>query len=280
MKESQVFRSLCFGLVVSVTGLVALPVAALPKEIEIDRLLLAVETSVANQNWDKANARLISVKALDDAPPAEFYYYRGKVSTELQEYSEAKEALEFYLEQQGREGEFYRASLELLNRIEDSEVKQQTESARKSMGSQLVIEDKEHKNYINKLQSLYLVDSGRDALELHINTLLSNHRYIPGRYRDTRKWLGSEYQIQVRRGVVSILEKRSNQSGGYSLNQDQITVYGVNPYLGVECDSVGDQCWINHPETGKHWLELEHDRDAASKAAEAFSHLIRLMQSS
>ena len=278
MTGLKMFRSIRVRLLVTVSFLVSFSAFALPKEIEIDRLLLGVETSVSEQQWDKANTRLIAVKALDDELPAAFYYYRGKVSIELNDNQSAKEALEYYLEQEGREGEFYRASLELLNEIEEAEVFQKTERTRQSMSSQLVIEDSEHKKYIQKLKSLYLVDQGRDALELHINTLLSNHRYIPGRYRDTRKWLGSKYQIQVRGGDVSILEKRANKDGGYSLNQDSISVYGVIPYLKTQCDIVGDQCWVNHPETGQQWLELEYDSDAVSSVAEAFSHLIRYMQ--
>lgn len=251
---------------------------ALPKEIEIDRLLLGVETAIENQRWDKANTRLIAVKALDDQLPSSYYYYRGLVSSEQESFKEARQALESYLGLEGKEGQYYRESLKLLNRIEDKEQVQVREKIRTSMASHLVLEDGEHKKYITQLQKLYLVDNGRDALELHINTLLSNHRYIPGRYRSDRKWAGSLYQIQVHRGEIAILEKRADKQGGYSLNQDQVNVYGVNPYMNVHCDSVGDQCWLRHPETGKQWLELEANRNAANNVAEAFTHLLRHMQ--
>jgi hypothetical protein len=265
-------------LLVSVSLLLSRVALALPKDIEIDRLLLSIETSVAAQQWNKANARLIAVKSLDDELPAAFYYYRGQVSMHLNNTQDAKVALEYYLEKEGREGEFYRTSLGFLNQIEDVDTARKTEKVRQSMSRQLVIEDSEHKKYIETLRGLYLVEEGRDALEFHINTLLSNHRYIPGRYRNTNQWLGSLYQIQVRRGEVSILEKRADNTGGYSLNQDLISVYGVNPYLQIQCDAVGDQCWLNHPETGKQWLELEPNRRAVTDVAEAFSHLIRYMQ--
>ncbi len=269
-------RQLCWVTLFSL--IFSTQVAALPKDIEIDRLLLAVETAVSQQQWDKANARLIAVHALDEDLPSVFYFYRGQVSVELGAYKEAKTALETYLGQEGKDGTHYRDSLLLLNRIEEQEQLQQQKATRASMASHLVLEDGEHTKYIARLKELYLVDSPLQALELHINTLLSNHRYIPGRYRSDRKWLGSLYQIQTQRGQISILAKRSNPDGGYSLNQDQISIYGVNPYLGVHCDSVGDQCWIRHPETGKHWLELEADREAVKTVAEAFTHLLRHMQ--
>jgi len=251
---------------------------ALPKEIEIDRLLLGVETALDQEQWDKANTRLIAVKALDDGLPARYYYYRGQVSLKLSSFEEAKQALETYLKREGKEGQYYRQSLILLNQIEEQETQVQQEQRRTSMASHLVLEDRSHRTYIEKLQSLYLVDSARDALELHINTLLSNHRYIPGRYRSDREWRGSLYQIQVRKDAISIVEKRANNQGGYRMNQDQLSVYGVNPYLNTYCDSVGDQCWIRHPETGKQWLELEAKPKAADDIAEAFSHLLRHMQ--
>ncbi|MFC3152650.1 hypothetical protein ACFOEK_16560 [Litoribrevibacter euphylliae] len=251
---------------------------ALPKEIEIDRLLLGVETAVEQQQWDKANARLIAVQALEDDLPSRFYFYRGQVSLQLADDKGARQALERYLEQEGKEGQHYRDSLMLLNQIEEREDRAKQEQVRSSMASQLVLEDRGHSSYLEKLQKLYLVDSARDALELHINTLLSNHRYIPGRYRSDRDWRGSLYQVQVRRGQISVMEKRSNDQGGYSLNQDQLSIYGVNPYLATHCDSVGDQCWIRHPETGKQWLELEANPKAADSIAEAFSHLLRHMQ--
>lgn len=251
---------------------------ALPKEIEIDRLLLGVETAVEQQQWDKANARLIAVQALEDELPSRYYFYRGQVSLQLADYKDARQTLERYLKQEGKDGQYYRESLMLLNQIEEREDQVRQEQVRSSMASQLVLEDRGHTSYIEKLQALYLVDSARDALELHINTLLSNHRYIPGRYRSDRDWKGSLYQVQVRRGEISVMEKRSNDQGGYSLNQDQLYIYGVNPYLATHCDSVDDQCWIRHPETGKQWLELEADPQAADNIAEAFSHLLRHMQ--
>ncbi|WP_284383130.1 tetratricopeptide repeat protein [Litoribrevibacter albus] len=251
---------------------------ALPKEIELDRLMLGVETAISEQQWDKANARLIAAQALDDEMPAVFYFYRGQVSSQLGEYAEAKQALERYLEREGKDGSHYRASLMLLNQLEEKEQKQAQEQIRSASATQLVLQDAAHTDYIEQLKTLYLVESPQEALELHINTLLSNHRYIPGRYRSDRKWMGSLYQIQTHRGEIAVLEKRANPKGGYSLNQSQVSIYGVNPYVGVSCDSVGDQCWIKHPETGKQWLELEANSKAAESIAEAFSHLLRQMQ--
>jgi hypothetical protein len=263
------------------TGLLTMSLSsawALPKEIEIDRLVLGIETAVEKSNWDKAHTRLTTLKALNDELPPVYFYYRGKVSTEQEDWKAAREALEQYLSIEGKEAEYYRASLALLNHIEEQESLKVDEEVKSTVATHLVLEDSEHKQYINQLKKLYLVDDGRDALELHINTLLSHHRYIPGRYRSDRHWAGSLYQIQVRKNMISVMEKRSNSQGGYSINQDQLGVYGVNPYLTISCDSVGDQCWVEHPESGKQWLELESNRGAADDIAKAFTHLIRYMQ--
>lgn len=251
---------------------------ALPKEIEVDRLLLAVEDSISQQDWSRADARLVAVKALELDPPQSFFYFRGLVSTELNDFRKARHALERYVVMTGKDGEFYRDSLKLLNRIEGLEQAKIKQTLHASKSSQLVMNDGEHNQYIQRLKTLYLVEQARDALEMHINTLLSNHRYIPGRYRSDRQWKGSLYQIQVHQGEISILEKRADEQGGYRLNQDSVGVYGVNPYISVQCDSVGDQCWIHHPETGRQWLELESDRHAVETVAEAFTHLLRHMQ--
>jgi hypothetical protein len=255
---------------------------ALPEDIELDRLMLATETAIETQQWQRANVRLISINALTIDPPPRYYFYRGKVSMAMAQYSEAQDAIERYLKEAGREGEFYRQGLAILNRIEDKQTAERdnVERNRRVDLSQLSLQDQDHQDYLTKISDLYLLEEPRQALQLHINTLLTNHRYIPGKYRRSSEWLGSLYQVKVVKGQVILVAKRADTGQSYQISQDVLSIYGVNPYISSNCDSLSQQCWLNHPETGKLWLELEPNLQAAKDIAEAFSHLIRVMQQS
>ena len=278
-------KSLPKALAIVCLFCLSLRALALPAAMELDRLLLGVETAVEQQQWDKANTRLIAMNALGSELPAVFYFYRGNVSAQLQQFDEARHALEIYVQKEGREADFYRQSLALLNQIEEavaerqqSQDQQQAQATEAKNSFQLSMEDVDHKNYIKRIQQLYLRAQGGQALQLHINTLLSNHRYIPGKYRKDSEWLGSLYQIKVKKGGISLITKQAKNADGYSIKQQYLAIYGVNPYLSSNCDSHNQQCWLQHPESGLPWLELEFDRKATTQVADAFSHLFRFMQ--
>ena len=105
---------------------VTLPVAAwamqLPPEIEADRYLLQAESAIQEQDFEGAKTtmdRILELQAEHDLElPEQFAFRYAQVLERLGLYDEAIETVTHYLTQVGRDGEFYREALELLNDAE------------------------------------------------------------------------------------------------------------------------------------------------------------------
>ncbi|MCK5789537.1 MAG: hypothetical protein KAH34_01790, partial [Ketobacter sp.] len=84
---------------------------ALPADMEADRLILAAEEKLAEQNYDSARGYLDRINALKVSPAPKFYYLAGQIAFHYGELVKANEQLSRYVEEAGREAEFYEDAL-------------------------------------------------------------------------------------------------------------------------------------------------------------------------
>ena len=100
-------------------------VAQLPPEMTVDRYLLQAEELMAAKDYkaalDKMDQILTLQKEHDLTLPEEFHFKHAQVSFSAGSIQAAIESVHKYLVAAGREGEFYREALKLLNQAEQAE---------------------------------------------------------------------------------------------------------------------------------------------------------------
>ena len=114
---SSISKSL-FVLTLGAWGLMA----QLPPDIQADRYALQAESAIEEQDYAKARVALEKILELQAEHglqlPTEFYFHYADVLQQSGEPEGALEYLQMYLEQVGRQGDNYTASLRLMNRLE------------------------------------------------------------------------------------------------------------------------------------------------------------------
>ena len=118
--------------------LLTVPVAALAvqllPEMEADRFLLQAENAIEEQDFERAKTtmdRILELQAEHDLElPEQFPFRYGQVLERLGLYDGAMEAATRYLTLVGRDGEFYREALELLNAAEVGKADAEAAAAR------------------------------------------------------------------------------------------------------------------------------------------------------
>ncbi len=98
----------------------------LPPDILADQYLLAATTALQNQDRQAAISAFQKIEALAVTPPAEFFYFYGKVLVEngiatnnVPSIEKGQALLKKYIVAAGREAEHYRSALEVLNTAEE-----------------------------------------------------------------------------------------------------------------------------------------------------------------
>ena len=98
----------------------------LPPDILADQYLLKATTALQRQDRQAAINAFQKIEALDITPPAEFFYFYGKVLVEngvatgnAQSVEKGQSLLKKYVVDSGREAEHYRSALEALNSAGD-----------------------------------------------------------------------------------------------------------------------------------------------------------------
>ena len=280
VKRSSI-RRLGQGLLVAVS-LWATQVHALAPEHETRRLMLATEQAVSEKRWGDASQYLNRLQGLDSEKPPAYLYYRGRVMLQSGLLTEAREALEGYIQRAGAEGEFYTDALELITEVEQQ---QKTASERAPTqptdGEQVaMIEPAEDKN-LSRLRQLYLADSDAEALVIHANTLFE----LAGWHQDQRivRTGGLPnilYQVSVVDGQLNIQESRlvEGEEARRRMSVQTMNVYGVNPNVRWECHGVELTCWIYDPRDGSRMLRLAPDRERVSELARTLGRLIKTLQ--
>ena len=106
----------------------------LPPEIQADRYLLQAERAIQEQDFQSAKTAMDAILELQAQHalelPEQFSFRYAEVLGRLGLYDEAIEFVTEYLTMAGRDGEFYREALELLNAAEAGQAAAETARAR------------------------------------------------------------------------------------------------------------------------------------------------------
>ncbi len=255
---------------------------ALAPEHEIHRLMLATDEAVAAGNWEDAGDYLNRLQQLEGEKPSDYFYYRGRVMLQAGLLNEAQSALEAYVDQEGAQGSHYKESLQLITSIEKKRKEQAliAAGANSEAGKIAVIEPAGEQS-IASLRKLYLVNSDREALVLHLNSLLD----VAGWRReqsvlDVNTPADIQYQIRSQDSSIVIQEIRRTDDGKVVRRSQSLSVYGVNPMVEWGCEAVVGACWVYDPRDGSRLLQLAPGRDQAREIAGTLGQLIRNLQNS
>jgi len=252
--------------------------ANLPVEHEAVRLMLAVEASVENTDWDKASRQLKALEVLKTSPPDDYFYFSGLVSAKLKNLSVAEESLESYIVTVGQKGKYYVEALKLITWLETEKNGGEAASEVLEMTSSSMLSSEGRTGYIKSLQALYLTDDPVKALVMQINSLLSAHAYTGLRVKKTNDRAGLIYSVSVSDGQLGLQEK--NYKAGFpTLTATKMDVHGLDPFLRYECEKQKFTCAIYHPaDPYLVWIMIDNDNLVVRELVEALTKLIQLLQ--
>ncbi|SHK81969.1 hypothetical protein SAMN05216369_3252 [Marinobacter antarcticus] len=270
-------RQLARVVIIS-SALLAGQVAALAPEHETRRLMLAIEESVAAESWGEASEYLNRLQLLEAEKPADYHYYRGKVMLQSSHFNEAQSALEAYVNEAGAEGSHYQDALKLITGIERAR-KEKSLAAPVGDETRIAVIEPAGDKRTASLRKLYLADSDREALVLHINSLLG----VAGWRQDQSvvrldRPADVEYRLSVADDAISIQEIQRNNSGGVTRKTGQIPVFGVNPQVEWGCEPAVATCWVYDPRDGSRLFQLSPNRSQVEEIAQTLGKLIRDLQ--
>lgn len=254
---------------------------ALAPEHEIRRLMLATEEAVMAENWSEAGEYLNRLRAMEGEKPPEYFYYRGRAMLQANHLNEARSALEQYITLAGAKGAYYQQSLKLITDIEKANRASMRALAEGSAGTRepVAVIEPAGGHDLKTLRQLYLADTDREALVIHLNTLLD----AVGWRRDKTvvrldRPADKQYELGLDNGNISILDINRNPDGTTVRKTVSLPVFGVNPQLRWDCEPVVGACWVYDPRDGSRLFQLAENRDQAQEIARALGQLIRNLQ--
>jgi len=265
-------------VVVIASALLAGQAAALAPEHEARRLMLAIEESVAAENWGEASEYLNRLQLLDAEKPDDYNYYRGRVMLQSSHLNEAQAALEAYVTKAGTEGSHYQSALKLITGIE-RERKEKALVTQVGTDAKIAVIEPANDQRTASLRKLYLADSDNEALVLHLNSLLG----VAGWRQDQAvvrldRPADVEYRLSSGDNLVSIQEIRRGSPGSVTRKTVQIPVFGVNPQVEWGCEPAVATCWIYDPRDGSRLFQLSPNRSQVEEIAQTLGKLIRNLQ--
>ena len=256
--------------------------ADLPADIEADRLVLAAEEKIAQQDYDSARDYLERVGPLKAEPRPVYYYLFGQVLLRDGSLEKAQNYLADYVAKVGREGEHYDDALRLLTQIEEQLASRTDVGERQDLSAlSLTGGDSEGKAYDDKVRKLFLSASLQDALVMHINSLLKSYVYLEGKVKNPDLSDRESYSVS-QSGRTDIVVSRtlvSQDAGGQAqLSTDKLGALGVSPFVSYRCSKAVDSCVIRHPVTGGDWMRIAYDEAGARELSTALTRLIKALQ--
>ncbi|WP_354668027.1 hypothetical protein [Marinobacter salexigens] len=263
---------------VMASALVAGQVAALAPEHEARRLMLAIEEAVTDESWGEAGEYLNRLQLLEAEKPVDYHYYRGKVMLQSSHLNEAQSAFEAYVTKAGTEGEHYQEGLKLLTNIERAR-KAKAQAPQTSSDAKIAVIEPAGDSRLESLRKLYLADSDREALLLHLNSLLGTAAWRESQEvvrLDKRPDI--EYRVNVSGNAIAIQEIKLNSAGGATRTATQVQVFGVNPQVEWGCESAVATCWVYDPRDGSRLFQLAPNRSQVEEVAQTLGKLIRNLQ--
>ncbi len=279
-KGHKLARSLVFASLLVTT--VAQGTSLAP-EHEVRRLMLATEEAVAAKSWGEAGEYLNRLQGLEGEKPVDYYYFRGRVMQESSHFNEAQSALETYVSRAGSEGRHYRDALTRITAIEKSREEQQRsmkDQNQASKGESVAIIEPAGQQAMASLRKLYLVDSDREALTIHLNSLLE----VAGWRADQRVVrldvpADVSYKVASVGSRIEVQESRREEGERITKNTQSINVYGISPRVQWDCQPSAATCWVYDPRDGSRLLKLGPNRDRAEDIAGTLGRLIKTLQS-
>lgn len=268
--------------------LIAVPVQyvlALPAEIEADRLVLAAEEKIAQQDFEGARLYLERVEPLKAEPRPVYYFLFGQVLLREGSLEKAQSHLSDYVAKVGREGEHYDDALRLLTQIEEQlDSRKDVAATRdrqdlKAIG--LEAGDSEGKAYDDKVRKLFLSANLQDALVMHVNSLLKSYVYLEGKVKNPDLSARESYSVSLAGGtdiVVSRTQMTPSAGGHAELSTDRLNSLGVSPFVTYRCSKAVDSCVIRHPVSGDDWMRVAYDEAGAKEISTAMTRLIKALQ--
>lgn len=272
-------RYRALGLVFAST-LLASQAWALAPEHETRRLMLATEEAVATESWGEAGEYLNRLQQLEGSKPADYFYYRGRVMLHAGHLNEAQSALEAYVTAAGAEGSHYQKALKLITDVEKAR-KERASAPTNGNGeaSKVAVIEPAGDQQMASLRKLYLVNSDREALALHLNSLLE----VAG-WREDQTIVKVDqpadvsYRVRAEASAINVQEIRKDSEGRLVRTTQTISVYGVNPQVEWACEAATTTCWVYDPRDGSRMLQLSLDREQTRDIARTFGRLIRNLQ--
>ncbi|MDO3722710.1 hypothetical protein QVZ43_13370 [Marinobacter sp. chi1] len=266
------------GLVL-VSALMAGQAFALAPEHEVRRLMLATEEAVASENWGEAGEYLNRLQQLEGNKPADYFYFRGLVMYQATHLNEAQSALETYVDNAGSEGDHYQEALKLITDVEKARKETPPRAPGAADGAKVAVIEPAGGQTLNSLRDLYLVDTDREALVMHLNSLLE----VAGWREDQTivkldQPADVEYRVGASTDAVSIQEIRRSSDDQVVRKAESLPVFGVNPQIEWGCESMAGACWVYDPRDRSRLLQLSADRDQAREIARTLGQLIRTLQ--
>lgn len=275
---------------VSLLMFLSLPAWALSPEIETDRLLLAAEERITQQDYAGALQFLTRVPALNVAPPVQYFYFDGKAHYETGSKLEAKTYLERYVEKAGREGDYYQDALTMLTAIEQADVaavKQQEQKVMRQASEETAVssssgEQRHGEEYDSKVQKLYLGIPLKEALVTHINGLLRTYAYLDGKVKNADRNERLQYSLSLRgRDEMLVTETRRMMTSHGPQNQINVlplNAFGVSPFVDFRCSKAADSCYLKSPADATDWIRVAYDPAGARELSLAFERLLKAVQ--
>ncbi|MEC7814684.1 MAG: hypothetical protein VX939_00295 [Pseudomonadota bacterium] len=265
----------------AVGAVVPAPAMALAPEHEVRRLMLATEAAVEANNWAEAGEYLNRLQGMEAEKPPEYFYYRGQAMLQANRLNEARSAFEQYVTLVGSEGEHYQRTLTLITDIEKANranVEKLAENAGQVSQPVAVIEPAGNED-LSTLRRLYLADSDREALTIHLNSLLD-----AAGWREDKTVVrldrpaDIQYRVTVDAASLSIQETRRSNGQATMRQTSTLNVFGINPQPRWDCEPVVGACWIYDPRDGSRLMQLNQNAEVTRDIAQTFSRLVRNLQ--
>ena len=264
---------------------------ALPPEMEMDRLVLAAEKKLEEQEFDAARIYIQRVTELKVEPLPGFYFLAGKVSLHFGELDKAQQQLTQYVEVAGREADNYEAALQMLTQIEERKLAQEAAAGSRQevkkiqTESGITLSNTQGQAYDQRIKKLYLAKDVTAGLVLHVNSLLKSYTYLEGKIKNQDLSNSDAYSVSVKSPsqiAVAKTERRPQQvgqeGGQAAITVTSLDTLGINPYIGFRCSKTADRCVIKHPVTDQEWMIIANDPAAAADLSQALTRLIKALQ--
>lgn len=253
---------------------------ALSPEFEADRLMLLAEEQVNAQQFAKAEATLQQIGELKVNPPTQYYFLRGQVLSHNNRVTDAIAALETYVESGGKESDHYSQALTMISELKEKSPTENNSDNYLPGKAEInwAIAPQKNDGYLDHLQYLYQTKDTKLALVNHINTILMSYSISDGRRDGNTTQSGMRYSVATGNQGKLVTTTRDTEQQAERITNDQLSVYGVNPYVEYSCQTAANICVIYNPVNQQPWLQIVKNESAVKELSKAISELIKLMQ--